>query len=371
MPVSEVSPRAAFVRERQAVERVWFGEGAGERAARVALLPLELAYGAVVAVRNALYDRGVATVHETAVPAVSVGNLTVGGTGKTPVAAWIAAELQSRGLRPALVLRGYGDDEPLVHTRLNPRVPVVVAADRVTGVARARADHHATVAVLDDAFQHRRARREADVVLLSADRWTGRRPHLLPAGPWREPLRALRRASLVVVTRKAATPARAEEALRAALAAAPGVPSAVVHLAPGDLQRVTPGGDATSLPLDALAGARVLAVSAVGDAAAFHAQLVAAGAVLDPPPAAYPDHHPFSSADAERLARDGERAQLVVCTLKDAVKLAPLWPRAGAPLWYVSQRVVLERGRESMDRLLARVAAVVAPDGRAPLATPA
>ncbi|HET7458281.1 MAG TPA: tetraacyldisaccharide 4'-kinase [Gemmatimonadaceae bacterium] len=370
--------RASLARERLAVERVWFDDGVGERATRLALMPLELAYRGVVGVRNAFYDHGVLTVHPTALPTVSVGNLTVGGTGKTPVSAWIAAELASRGARPALVLRGYGEDEPLVHEQLNPAVPVVVAADRVAGVARAKADHGATIAVLDDAFQHRRARRDVDVVLLSADRWVaGRRRHMLPAGPWREPLGALRRASLVVVTRKAASPVRAEDALGAALRAAPGVASAVIHLAPGGLRRVAQDDDDkvasdapdTARDLSALDGATVLALSAVGDAGAFHGQLMAAGARLTPGPVAFPDHYRFTTDDAARLAGEGARAEYVVCTLKDAVKLGPLWPRGAPPLWYVSQRVVLERGRESVDRLIAGLVALAVGDGRAPAST--
>jgi tetraacyldisaccharide 4'-kinase len=344
--------------EERVVERVWYGEGAAERASRLALMPLAALYAGVSAARGALYDAGLLRTRATALPALSVGNLTVGGTGKTPVAAWLAAELRGRGARPAVVLRGYGADEPLVHEALNADVAVVVAADRVAGAARAR-ELGADVAVLDDAFQHRRARRVADVVLLSADRWTPRRRHLLPAGPWREPLAALGRASLVLVTRKAVTAGHADAVLAAAAAAAPGVPGALAHLAPGDLVPApVPGaGPAARRPLAALAGARVLAVSAIGDAGAFHAQLVAAGARLDPPPAAYPDHHAFTDADVWRLARDAERAEIVLCTLKDAVKLAPRWPRAGPPLWYVSQRVVLERGREAVDRLLDAVLA--------------
>src|SRR5690348_7442624 len=136
------------------------------------------------------------TTHDPVLPTLSVGNVTVGGTGKTPVAAWIAAELIDRGARPAIVLRGYGDDEPLVHARLNPDVPVIVAPDRLEGIARAAASG-ADVAVLDDAFQHRRAQRTADIVLVSAERWT-RTPRLLPAGPWRESLRALRRTSMIL-----------------------------------------------------------------------------------------------------------------------------------------------------------------------------
>src|SRR5437763_2660867 len=168
---------------REFVERVWFGDDLLARAARAALLPGEILYGAAVGVRKALYDSGVLTTYKPALPTVSVGNLTVGGTGKTPVAAWIATELVDRGIQPAIVLRGYGEDEPLVHARLNPSVPIVVAPDRVDGVRMAR-DAGANVAVLDDAFQHRQVSRDVDLVLVSADRWSPA-PRLLPAGPFR------------------------------------------------------------------------------------------------------------------------------------------------------------------------------------------
>src|SRR5690348_617881 len=186
---------------RDLVERVWFGDDALARAARVVLAPSEALYRLAVGVRETLFDAGVLAAREPALPTLSVGNVTVGGTGKTPIAAWIAKELLDRGVRPAIVLRGYGDDEPLVHARLNPEVPVIVSADRVVGIASAR-EAGATIAVLDDAFQHRQVSRAADVVLVSADRWSPSQ-HLLPAGPLREPLGALRRATIIVVTRKA------------------------------------------------------------------------------------------------------------------------------------------------------------------------
>ena len=165
--------------KRSVVERIWWGDDALARAARLALAPLEGAYRGVIALRGSLYDAGLLPARQTAVPAISVGNLSVGGTGKTPVAAFVASELRARGGKPAIVLRGYGGDEPLVHATLNPGVPVVVSPDRVAGVAEARV-LGADVAVLDDAFQHRRAERWADVVLISADRWTDDR-RLLPA----------------------------------------------------------------------------------------------------------------------------------------------------------------------------------------------
>lgn len=333
--------------EARALERVWFGHGALASAARLALAPLELAYAGGMALRGALYDAGLLAAHVPPLPAVSVGNLTVGGTGKTPVAAWLAAELAARGAHPAIVLRGYGDDEPLVHRQLNPHVPVITSPDRLAGIARAAA-RGADLAVLDDAFQHRRARRVVDVVLVSADRWTERR-RLLPAGPWREPLGALRRATLAVVTRKARG-RDAAEAVRAALArVAPAVPCATLHLALGPLRCAT--GEDEEVPVAALAGEPVLAIAAVGDPGAFVAQLTEAGARVRLE--AFPDHHRYTPIDAARLARAAAGGSRPVCTLKDAVKLAPHWPREAPPLWYVSQHIFVDSGRPAVDAALA------------------
>lgn len=326
-------------------EQLWDSEARPARALRAALAPLGWVFGGVVKARTALYDRGVLSAHGGPIPAIAIGNLSVGGTGKTPVAAWVAGEARRRGARPAIVLRGYGDDEPMVHETLNPGVPVVVSPDRVAGIARAAA-MGATVAVLDDAFQHRRAARAVDIVLVSADRW---HPpvRLLPAGPWREPLSALRRATLALVTRKAASRAAVGEVLAAIAAAAPGIPSAVAWLAPGELREV--GGDGTRA-LDTLRGARVLAVSAIADPGAFSAQLEAAGAEVEP--RAFGDHHAYTDADVASLAARAASLDAVVCTLKDAVKLRGRWPAGASPLWYVSQRVVVEHGRDELQRAL-------------------
>ena len=333
------------------VERVWFGRDPLARAARAALAPLAWSYGVVIGTRNRLYDRGLLGAEPLALPALSVGNMTVGGTGKTPIAAELAARLLAAGARPAIVLRGYGADEPLVHARLNPGAIVVASPDRVRGVAEAR-ERGADVAVLDDALQHRRARRLADVVLVSADRWVDDPRRLLPAGQWREPITALRRAALVVVTRKAASDAAVAAVSRDVRAASPGVPIAVAALVPGELRDLASG---ARRPIEALRGRRVLAVAAVGDPSAFARQLAAAGA--DVRLRRFPDHHAFTSADVERLAVDAADADDVVCTLKDAVKLDPLWPRARTTLWYVSQAVELREGAADVDRLVRRLLA--------------
>ena len=334
---------------RDVVERVWFGNDLLARAARIALKPSELLYRATVGVRESLYDAGVLATHEPVLPTLSVGNVTVGGTGKTPVAAWIASELVARGERPGIVLRGYGEDEPLVHARLNAAVPVVVSADRVAGIAMAR-DAGATVAVLDDGFQHRRVSRVADIVLVSADQWSPS-PRLLPAGPWREPLDALQRATIILVTRKAASDEEVDAVNGTLAEIAPRVPRSTIRLELSSLGRVSPVGDEETLrPLSDLAGRRVHVISAIADPRAFIRQLEALGACVESE--LFPDHHHFETAEITRFARTVPADAVAVCTLKDAVKLAARWPREAPTLWYVSQRVSVERGIGGVEHIL-------------------
>lgn len=328
------------------IDQLWRSDGPGARAARALLLPAERAMAGVVAVRNTLYDRGSLKSRTTAIPVASIGNLTVGGTGKTPVSAWIAGQLAERGAEPAVVLRGYGDDEPLVHAVLNPAIPVVVSPDRAKGVANA-AERGADIAVLDDAFQHRRVARSADIVLVAADGWSVHR-RLLPSGPWREPLEALRRADLAVITSKAASETEVMAARLAITHAAPDTPIAGVTLELGELFRF--GDPGARLPLGGLAGASVLAIAAVGNPDAFFTQLRRAGATVAA--RGFPDHHRFTREEVERLAALAPAGGMAVCTLKDAVKVAPLWPASAPALWYVSQPVRVGWGAEHFERLM-------------------
>src|SRR5690606_15784422 len=170
------------------------------RAMRTLLLPASWIYAMVMRARAWSYSRGWRTMHDLQLPVISVGNLTVGGSGKTPIAGWIAARLAARGLRPGILLRGVGGDEVLVHRESVPQAVVVANPDRAAGAALAQGSG-AEVLVLDDAFQRIAVRRDLDICVVSAESmqavsWQ------LPAGPWREPWRALSRANAVVVTRK-------------------------------------------------------------------------------------------------------------------------------------------------------------------------
>jgi tetraacyldisaccharide 4'-kinase len=330
---------------RRLIDEVWTGRGRRARAVRTLLAPAEAVYRAVVATRGKLYDWGVFGAEDFSVPVLSIGNLSVGGTGKTPVAAWFAGALSTRGVKPGIVLRGYGGDETIVHRKLNEGVPVIEAPDRGRGIREAIAQG-VDVVVLDDAFQHRRAGRDADIVLVNADAWSGA-PRLLPAGPWREPLRSARRANLVIITRKMAMRSTVEDVRRALANAAPRVPVAVAHLAPGDLRSTVTG---QTLPLHVLAGADLTAIAAIAHPDSFFRQLTELGAVVRPH--SFRDHHSFTRTEATDLASRASSSDFVVCTLKDAVKLESLWPAEAGSLWYVSQRLRIEDGEEHIDRLL-------------------
>jgi tetraacyldisaccharide 4'-kinase len=247
------------------------------------------------------------------------------------------------------VIRGYGGDEPLVHSRLNPGVPVVVDPDRVRGIRKA-ADDGADSVVLDDGFQHRRAARNLDFVLVSADDWSPS-IRLLPAGPYRESPESLERASAVLITAKAASPDAVEKVGEWIAHVAPGKPVAVLSLVQYDLVRADLSGE--TRPVSALAGKRIVAVAALGNPSAFFRQLEAAGATVIP--IRFADHHLFTTEDAARAARLSRGADFVVCTLKDAVKLAPLWPATASPLWYVSLSVEVARGETALDEMLRRL----------------
>src|SRR5262249_45410270 len=207
------------------------GAGAGlwPRMQRAGLRTLSLGYRLGVAMRNKAFDRGWLAIHKAAVPVVSVGNLTLGGTGKTPCVEYVARFYRQLDLRVAILSRGYGsgqgrNDEALLLEEALPDVPHLQGPDRVALARAAVEELESEVLVLDDGFQHRRLARDLDLVLLDATCPWGHGA-LLPRGLLREPASALRRAHAVLLTRCDQVGPEARQAIRSRVARlAPGVP---------------------------------------------------------------------------------------------------------------------------------------------------
>lgn len=325
------------------VQRVWEGEpGLGFRLLGAVLTPAELGFRSAVGARGLLYRSGIANVDAPPLPAISVGNITVGGTGKTPVVRWLVKRLVARGLTPGILHGGYAQDEPELHRRWFPDLPVVATKDRLRGAGIALRQG-ADILVLDDAFQHRAFGRDLDLVLVAAESWT-RYGRLLPRGPFREPPRSLRRADFVLVTRRTATPTEAA-LVEAEVAHISHRPTARIHLRPGGWLdgQLRPRGTAPP-PVPAVA------VAAIARPDDFFDQAEEAGARLEDA-IAFPDHHDYTRAEAQALVKEAD-GRPVVTTAKDAVKLASLLP---VELWILEQDVIYESGRERLLRAVDEV----------------
>jgi tetraacyldisaccharide 4'-kinase len=324
----------------QRLFKLWYEEPPGASL----LQPLSWLYGGVVAARRRAYERGWARSHAAGKPVIVVGNLTVGGTGKTPLTVWLANSLRRRGFAVGLVSRGYGrqqgglrevtwasswrevGDEPLILHR-STGCMTVVASDRVAA-ARALAAHGVQVILADDGLQHLRLRRECEIVVIDGSRGLGN-GRVLPAGPLRDRAGRVRAADAVVVNGDAGSePVRglpadlAAAALRMRLAAveARQVAPCEAGVAPGRA-----AGSGRGQPLEAFRGSPVHAVAGIGNPQRFFADLRARG--LEIIEHAFPDHHALSAADLD--FGDG---LAVLMTEKDAVKCGE---PADRRLWYV------------------------------------
>jgi tetraacyldisaccharide 4'-kinase len=309
--------------------RAWAPRTRAEHALRAALVPAALAYGAVMAMRNRLYDVGWLAAARVPAHVVSVGNLAVGGTGKTPTTLWLAERLAARGYRVGIVTRGYrkrrrgvvvvgeagvplvtpedgGDEAVMLARRFGG--PVVSGERRAEAAAFACARFALDTIVLDDGFQHRALARDADLVLVTAD---ASAPFLLPAGPLREGPEALARARALLLV---------DADARAVPGAPTGLPVFRSRLRPTALVRGA--GTWSEEPVGDLAGRQVTAVAGVARPERFLATLRGLGAaVVDV--VEFPDHHVYTAGDAERI-RSAAGGRLVVTTEKDLVKLERL-----------------------------------------------
>ncbi len=316
---------------------------------------ISLLYGMAVRLRACAYDWGLLRTRGLPIPVISIGNITLGGTGKTPAAVNVAGILLKHGREPVVLSRGYGrsdrspvlvvsdgkskvldpvsgGDEPVLIARRHPRVPVVVGGDRYRSGTMAIERFHPDIAILDDGFQHIRLKRDLNIVLIDAvDPFGSGR--LFPAGILREPLTALRRADIVLITRadEAENIIRLKETVKlysdAPIFTARYVPRDIVNVATGETR-----------PLDFLAGKPVFAFAGIARPDSFISLLRTLGAIVSGT-AVYGDHHSYTRSDLAGLVlMAGERnSALLATTEKDGVRLKDMAPEG---IWAV--RIDLE-----------------------------
>ena len=315
--------------------RVISGEarGVGPTLLRGALAIASPFYAAAMMARNRCFNVGVLKEHRLSRRVISVGNLTAGGTGKTPIVRWLADHLRARGWQPAVLLRGYekrgatfSDEERLLQDYLIG-MAVIANPNRLDGAREALDKRPGTdVILLDDGFQHRRVARDVDLVLINAAEPFGF-GHVHPRGLLREPLRGLRRATAVILTRCDAVDANQldwiERVVRSIEAKIPIFRT--VHDMPGFRRAGTLANLTVDEPLDWIKGRPFFSFSGIGSPKTFHDQLVRAGgrAVGS---RLFPDHYEYAAADLAALLRDASAAgaEVLLTTEKDWVKVSGL-----------------------------------------------
>ena len=321
---------------------------------RMLLRLVAIPYRLVVNVRNHAFDHGWRKVHRVEVPVISVGNLTLGGTGKTPTVAWLCDWLIAKKIKPVIVSRGYkGDgneknDEAVELAEKLPDVPHVQNPDRVQAVRTAIAHYGAQAIVLDDGFQHRRLDRDLDLVLIDATEPFGFE-HLFPRGTLREPLASLRRADAVALTRADCIAGEHRKLLQSRIQSiAPHVAwIEIAHRAACLTER-----RGKTISISSLDDAGVIAFCGIGNPDNFLQTLSQKNWTVREWKE-YPDHHHYTQRDANWLLSRAQActAAAVLCTHKDLVKIRPLW-QSEIPLYAVMLQTEILCGEAELTTLL-------------------
>lgn len=322
--------------------------------ARAGLGLIEIPYRAAVQWRNHRFDTRAASIHRVDVPIVSVGNLTLGGTGKTPMVQWLVEWFQRKNIPAGIVSRGYGaaqnvpNDEALELAARLPDIPHVQNPDRVAGVRKLLEQSGCRVVILDDAFQHRRLARDLDLVLLDALEPFGY-GHVFPRGTLREPVAGLARAQLVALSRADLIDESERAKIRQEVRrlAPEAVWAELVH-AP----RLLWNAQGRQEPLRSLVGQPVAALCGIGNPAGFRHTLQMSGYRVNAF-REFADHYRYTRSDLDALSAwaDGLDVAAVLCTHKDLVKLQV--DRLGSrPLWAVSIGLEFLAGQEALENQL-------------------
>ncbi len=324
---------------------------------RLCFLGLSWLYRIGVAARNTAFDIGLKQILRADVPVISVGNITTGGTGKTPVVAWLANWIADQDIRVGILSRGYKavdgsfNDEKMVLDALCPGIPHLQSPNRVAAAKRAVQEHQCQLLILDDGFQHRRLSRSLDIVLIDCMNPFGYE-RLLPRGKLREPISSVRRADLVILTRADQISPADRENLQQRLIRG-GYRGDCVAVAFQPQRLINVAGESTDL--DTIRHRKALAFCGIGNPHSFEA-LLKSMSVKFTEFRVFPDHHHYESADFETLDQEVSRsdAELIVTTQKDLVKINQK-TIGSRPLWAVQIGAKILTHREELERTLQNV----------------
>lgn len=353
------------------IRAIWERKGLGGKLVWFALLPMSVFYGAAVQLRNFLFARGLMKPVTLPRPVVSVGNLTVGGTGKTPTCLWLARELRVRGLKVAILSRGYRrrekrpvflqrtgvaegsggqesalrtvGDEPLMMAEIYHQF-VGVGSNRVAAAAELM--HHVDVDLflLDDGFQHRRVKRDVDLLLLGQDT-SG---CLLPAGPFREPRSNLCRADFLLTT-------GGDGAWSPIIGSANAAKSYAASLRPVALVGFSSEG-VKEFPLNLLHRSKILTVTGMADPRGLYRLIHEwEGEIVYT--LEFPDHHSYKTRDWQQISRLARLVDLIITSEKDILKMLH-FPFSKDKLLALRVAMEVERGDALVEEIIKKIAAV-------------
>lgn len=286
----------------------------------ILLVPFSFVYFFIILLRNFLYNRGIFKIHKLNAEVISIGNITWGGTGKTPITVFLAEMLARKNIKPCILMRGYGKDEPKLIERLMPGVPLMVGKDRVRNGKKAINEYGVNVMLMDDGFQYRRLYRDLDIVCIDALSPFGN-GWMIPAGPMREELFSLKRADVFIITKA--------ELIR---------DKGVVQNLEGRLRRINPsavivkaayrpvyfytisGGDKVNI--DQFNNKEIVLISGIGSPASFEKMIFNFGLKINKH-FIFQDHHWYSKEDLEIIEKYCRKNNIdtIITTEKDAVRL--------------------------------------------------
>ena len=359
-PYSGIGPNFKMLPDAESFRRLVDGRATGLVATlgRTGLSAIEIPYEALVRLRNYGYDNSILTAKKASAPVISVGNLTLGGTGKTPLVAWLAHWFARHNKKPAIISRGYKaksgqlSDEAAELKILLPTVLHVANKRRIIAAKDAVAKG-SDLLLLDDGFQHRQLGRDLNLVAIDATDPFGCN-RLFPRGLLREPLKGLQRADALILTRTDQVSIKIRDEIKEQCFQFVGShdkPWIETEHRPSNLRLI----DGTTQPLETLQDKRILSLSAIGNPAAFNKTLATIG---HEPVASltFPDHHTYTTDDIHRISEKAEsvEAEFIVTTLKDLVKLPPASVHK-RPICAIEISIQIQSGLQDLEYLLKKL----------------